>query len=68
MPATTVRNEFSDLLDACMCADRGPLVQALRRLRGAAPDDALRARIEDEIWEPTYLPYRRPRNPFVEVV
>ena len=36
----------------------------------AAPqtDHALRARIEDEIWEPTYLPYRRPRNPFVEVV
>ena len=64
MPATTVRNEFSDLLDACMCADRGPLVQALRRLRGAAPDDALRARIERSAAKRAQRFAARPRPAF----
>lgn len=32
----------------------------------AAPqaDAALRSRIDDEVWNPEYVPYRRPRDPF----
>ncbi|MCE9634725.1 MAG: NAD-dependent malic enzyme [Planctomycetes bacterium] len=35
----------------------------------AAPqtDDALRTRIADEVWEPAYVPYRRPRDPIAAV-